>query len=110
RRYGITREEADAFGLRSHELARATRDAGGFDEETAPVEVAGEDGGPATVVRHDTHIMDDASMARMGRLQPAFEAGGIITAGNASAVVDGAGAMVIGRERDAEKLGARPLA
>jgi acetyl-CoA acetyltransferase family protein len=63
-----------------------------------------------TVVRHDTHIMDDASLARMARLPAAFEPGGVITAGNASAVVDGAAAMIIGRERDAEQAGKKPLA
>jgi acetyl-CoA acetyltransferase family protein len=62
------------------------------------------------VVKYDTHIMDNVSMAKMARLYPAFEMGGIITAGNASAVVDGAAAMVIGKESDAEKVDAKPLA
>jgi acetyl-CoA acetyltransferase family protein len=110
RRYSISREEADRFGLRSHELARAARDAGAFSEETEPVELPGEDGGETTILRHDTHILDEASPAKMARLPPAFEPGGIVTAGNASAVVDGAAAMVIARARDAEALGARPLA
>jgi acetyl-CoA acetyltransferase family protein len=110
RRYEITREESDAFGLRSHQLAKAARDAGAFAEETEPVEVAGEDGGAPSIVRHDTHILDDASPAKMARLAPAFEPGGVVTAGNASAVVDGAAAMVIGRARDAEQVGVRPLA
>ena len=108
RRYRISREEADEFGYRSHRLAREARDAGGFAEEIAPVEVSGPAG--TEIVEHDTHILDDASPARMARLPAAFEAGGIVTAGNASAVVDGAAAMVIGRERDAAAAGARPLA
>jgi acetyl-CoA acetyltransferase family protein len=54
--------------------------------------------------------MDDVSLAKMGRLPPAFEPGGIVTAGNASAVVDGGAAMIIGREDDAMKHGAKPLA
>ena len=108
RRYGITREQADRFGYRSHTLAKAARDRGDFDEETTPLEV---DLGDRTLtVKHDTHILDDASMAKMGRLPPAFEPGGIVTAGNASAVVDGAGAMLIARESDAKKHGATPLA
>jgi acetyl-CoA acetyltransferase family protein len=110
RRYGITREEADAFGLRSQHLARAARDAGFFDEETAPVTVEGPGGDLPIVVRHDTHIMDDVSLEKMARLPAAFEQGGIVTAGNASAVVDGAAAMVIGRESDAKADGLRPLA
>ena len=108
RRYEISREQADAFGYRSHKLAKAARDAGAFAEETTPVSV--ETGSRSIVVQHDTHIMDDASVAKMGRLMPAFEPGGIVTAGNASAVVDGAGAMMIATEADATKYGAKPLA
>ena len=110
RRYGITREQADAFGYRSHMNAKAARDAGCFEEEIAPVTVPGTGGVSDTVVRHDTHVMDDISLAKMARLRPAFEAGGIITAGNASAVVDGAAAMVLGFESDAEAHGLKPLA
>ncbi len=110
RRYKITREEADAFGLRSQQNAKAARDAGWFDEEIVPVEVKRDGAAEAETVKYDTHIMDGASMAGMARLPAAFEPGGIITAGNASAVVDGAAAMVIGRESDAEAHGAKPLA
>jgi acetyl-CoA acetyltransferase family protein len=110
RRYGITREEADAFGYRSHMNAKAARDEGQFAEEIAPVTLPGQGGQPDTVVEHDTHVMDDISLAKMSRLYPAFEAGGIITAGNASAVVDGAAAMVLGREDDAKAHGVKPLA
>jgi acetyl-CoA acetyltransferase family protein len=108
RRYEITRTQADEFGLRSHVLAKKARDAGVFHDETEPVLVESADG--MTTVVHDTHILEDASLAKMGRLAAAFEAGGIITAGNASAVVDGAGAMLIGRESDAKKENAKPLA
>jgi acetyl-CoA acetyltransferase family protein len=61
-------------------------------------------------VRYDTHILDDVSLEKMARLRPAFEPGGVVTAGNASAVVDGSAAMVLGRESDAKKEGLRPLA
>ena len=61
-------------------------------------------------MKYDTHILDNVSMEKMARLRAAFEPGGIITAGNASAVVDGAAAMVIGKESDAEKHGYKPLA
>ncbi len=110
RRYGITREEADEFGFKSQVNAKTARDAGFFDEEIAPVSVT-VDGAEAPVeVKYDTHIMDNVTLDKMARLRPAFEMGGIITAGNASAVVDGAAAMVIGRESDAERHGAKPLA
>jgi acetyl-CoA acetyltransferase family protein len=108
RRHEITREQADRFSFRSHQRAKAARDAGAFDEETVPVTV--ETGDTTIVVKHDTHILDDVSMAKMGSLPPAFEPGGIVTAGSASAVVDGAGAMLIAKESDAVKYGGRPLA
>jgi acetyl-CoA acetyltransferase family protein len=109
RRYKITRAECDAFGLRSQKLAKQARDSGWWATETEPVTVEDEGHEPVTVT-HDTHILDDASLEGLARLRPAFEAGGVITAGNASAVVDGAAAMVIGRESDAKKHGLRPLA
>jgi len=110
RRYGVTREQADELGYRSHVRARAARDAGWFDQEISPVEVSVDSTGEPVEVRHDTHILDNVSMAKMARLRAAFEAGGIITAGNASAVVDGGAAMVIGKESDAQANDAKPLA
>jgi len=110
RRYGITREQADEFGLRSHANARQARDAGWFGEETEPVDVVLDGAADPVRVTHDTHIMDRVTRQGMARLRPAFEAGGIITPGNASAVVDGAAAMVIARETDATRHGAKPLA
>ncbi len=110
RRFGITREEADAFGYRSHTLAKAARDAGHFDEEIEAVSVVVDGAEDPVDLRYDTHIMDTISLAKMARLRAAFEQGGIITAGNASAVVDGAAAMLIGRLGDVEGRGGRPLA
>ncbi len=110
RRYRISREQADAFGLRSHLNAKRSRDAGWFDEEIEPVTVRRDGAAEPITVRHDTHILEDASPAAMARLPPAFEPGGIVTAGNASAVVDGAAAMIIGRESDVAREGLRPLA
>ena len=109
RRYEIAREECDAFGLRSHRLAKQARDNGWWTTETHPVVVEDASHEPITVT-HDTHIMDDATLEGMARLRPAFEPHGVITAGNASAVVDGAAAMVLGRESDAKKHGCKPLA
>jgi acetyl-CoA acetyltransferase family protein len=108
RRYSISREAADAFGHRSHKLAKEARDGGHFATETRPVTVEGPTGSVEVV--HDTHILDEVSIAKMASLPAAFEAGGIVTAGNASAVVDGAAAMIIAKEKDAEKHGYAPLA
>jgi acetyl-CoA acetyltransferase family protein len=109
RRYKITRREADCFGFRSHTRAKRARDAGWFDEEIAPVDVHLDGASAPVVVRHDTHIMDNVDLEGMANLPPAFEPGGIVTAGNASAVVDGAAAMVIGTESDAARHGLAPL-
>ncbi len=108
RRYEITREEADAFGCRSHLLAKTARNQGWFAEEITPVTV--EHNGAPKRVEHDTHILDDVSVVKMAQLPAAFEQGGIVTAGNASAVVDGAAAMVLGKEDDVSKHDLRPLA
>ena len=105
RRYQITRDEADAFGYRSHTLAKASRDAGHFDEELIEVKLKN-----GETLKYDTHILEEVSLGKMAQLRPAFEMGGIITAGNASAVVDGAAAMVIGKESDVQAHQANPLA
>jgi acetyl-CoA acetyltransferase family protein len=110
RRYQISREQSDEFGLRSHRNAKRARDAGHFDEEIEPVTVRRDGAAEPVTVRHDTHVLEDASAAAMARLPPAFEPGGVVTAGNASAVVDGAAAMIIGREEDVVKERLRPLA
>ncbi len=109
RKYNITREAADAFALRSHVRAKLARDNGWVDEEIVPVEVGLPDGSTVTV-KYDTHIIENPSLEKMARLPAAFEAGGIISPGNASAVVDGAASMIIGKESDAARAGAAPLA
>jgi len=110
RRYKITREQADEFGFRSQSNAKIARDAGWFDEEIEPITIRTDGAAEPIEVKYDNHIMDNVTLAKMGRLRAAFEPGGIITAGNASAVVDGAAAMVIGKESDADSHGLKPLA
>jgi acetyl-CoA acetyltransferase family protein len=110
RRHSITREQADGFAFRSHVNAGRARNAGWFAEEIQPVCVQMDGAEAPKVVAHDTHVMDDANLQAMAALRPAFEAGGIITAGNASAVVDGAAAMVIGKASDAASHGVKPIA
>ena len=110
RRYEITRLQADEFGYRSHMNAKQARDAGWFDEEIEAVMVQTDGACEPIEVKYDTHIMDKVTMPKMARLYPAFEPGGIITAGNASAVVDGAAAMVICKESCAAEHKLQPLA
>ena len=105
---GISRESQDAFAAASHErAARATKD-GLLDSEIVAVEVPQRRGEPV-VVAHDEGIRPDASAESLGRLRPAFDAQGTVTAGNASQISDGASAMVLASADAAERLGAAPL-
>jgi acetyl-CoA acyltransferase len=99
-RYGIGREAMDAFALSSHEKAAAASDGGRFADEIAPV--AG--------VSADEGIRRDTSMARLAGLKPAFTPDGLVTAGSASQISDGAAALVITTDEHARRLGVRPLA
>ena len=98
-RYGITREDQDAFALQSHRRWAAAQEAGRFADELVPV---GE-------VDRDEHPRPDTSLEKLATLKPAFREGGTITAGNASGINDGAAALVIASEEKARELGAEPL-
>jgi acetyl-CoA C-acetyltransferase len=107
RRYQVTRTEADAFALRSHRRASAARDEGIFDEETVPVpaELTG-----SGEVRRDEGPRPDTSLEKLSRLPPAFHPEGIVTAGNASQISDGAAALVLVSSRYLQRHSLRPLA
>ena len=107
-RYGISREDQDAFGLRSHQRAVAAADAGIFAEEIVPVEAPR--GRETVTVEADEGPRADASLEKMAKLRPAFREGGTVTAGNASTLNDGAACTLIASEHGAERLGAEPLA
>jgi 3-oxoadipyl-CoA thiolase len=98
-RWGVTREDQDAFALRSQQRWAAAADAGRFDDELVPV---------GDVVR-DEHPRPDTSLEKLATLKPAFRAGGTVTAGNASGINDGAAALVIASEEKARALGVEPL-
>ena len=110
RQEGITRGQCDQFALRSHGRAKAARDAGHFDEEIVAVSVPMNGGVSPMDVCRDTHIRDDITLDGLANLRSAFEPGGMITAGNASGVVDGAAAMIICRNSTATNMGLTPLA
>jgi len=99
-RFRVSREDQDAFALRSHRRWAAAADAGRFDDELVPV---GD-------LRHDEHPRRDTSAERLAALAPVFRAGGTVTAGNSSGVNDGAAAVVIASGERAAKLGIEPLA
>jgi 3-oxoadipyl-CoA thiolase len=98
-RYGVTREDQDAFALQSHRRWAAAHEAGRFADELVPV------GG----VERDEHPRPDTSLEKLATLKPAFREGGTITAGNASGINDGAAALVIASEEKARELDIEPL-
>ncbi|HEX9700360.1 MAG TPA: acetyl-CoA C-acetyltransferase [Acidobacteriota bacterium] len=93
-RYGVSREEQDAWALRSHQRAAAARERGGFAAEIVPVDVP-QTKGPALVFDADETIRADTSSEALARLKPVFGAEGTVTAGNAPGVNDGAAAVVV---------------
>jgi len=107
--YKVTREEQDKFALKSHQKAVAAIKAGNFIEEITPVEIPQRKGDPH-IFDTDEIPREDTSLERLGRLRPVFQKDGSVTAGNASAISDGAAAIVIMSEAKAEELGLKPLA
>ena len=108
-KWGLSREEQDAFALRSHQRAAAAQDAGRFDRQLVPVEVPGPQGTSAWA-RADEGVRRDTSMEKLAGLKPAFRPDGQITAGNSSQISDGAAALLLASRATADALGLRPLA
>jgi len=106
--YQMTREQLDAFALDSHGKAAAATDAGAFKEEIAPVTIVDADGREVLHVR-DEGIRYDASMEGLGGLKT-LKAEGVVTAGNASQICDGASAVLVVSERALKDHGLTPLA
>ncbi|AQU78799.1 MULTISPECIES: acetyl-CoA C-acetyltransferase [Planococcus] len=116
-KYGVSREDQDAFAVRSHEKAAAAIAAGNFDDEIVPVEVT------KPYVDENNKYQEKTSMFEMdegvrhgtnsdglGKLRPAFSARGSVTAGNSSQTSDGAGALLVMDREKAEALGLKPIA
>ncbi|MFJ8229813.1 thiolase family protein [Streptomyces sp. NPDC094448] len=101
---GITRADSDAFALRSHRRAVAARDAGRFDREIVPVPVR--DG----EVVHDEGPRPDTTPERLARLRTVFRENGVVTAGNASPLSDGASALVVASGAAVRRFGLTPRA
>ncbi len=116
-RYGISREDQDAFALRSHRLAAGAVDSGRFDAEIVPLQVSfdwaddqGEQRHSETTFARDEGPRRDTSPEALAKLEPVFKRGGSITAGNSSQRSDGAAAVVVMERSRAEQLGLEPLA
>src|SRR5271156_2218773 len=104
---GITRKCADAYALRSQQLADAAYKAGRIQEELVPVEV--KQGKKTIVVAEDDHRRPETTLETLEKLPSSFKKDGIVTAGNASGIVDGAAAVVVTRESIAKERGLQPI-
>jgi acetyl-CoA acyltransferase len=117
RKYEISREEQDAFSVRSHERAARAIDEGKFRDEVVPLNVSfeeldekGKKQRREVVFQEDEGVRRGTSMEALAKLKPAFHVKGTITAGNASQMSDGAAAVVVMSEERAKELGAKPMA
>ena len=104
---GITRRGSDEYALRSQQAADAAFRAGYFKDEIVPVEV--KKGKKTTMVSEDDHRRPETTLEILEALKPAFRKDGIVTAGNASGIVDGAAAVVVTHARIAKERGLKPL-
>ncbi len=107
-KYGITREEQDAFALSSQQKAGRAQEEGWFDEEIVPISVPQGKRDPLVLSRDET-IRRDTSLEKLSKLPPVFREEGTVTAGNACQMADGAAVLVVTSRAKAEKLGIGPL-
>lgn len=106
--YAISREEQDAYSVRSHQRAARAWAEGRFASQVVSVSVG--EGKRAAVVERDEHIRADSSVESLAKLRPVFAKDGSITAGNASAITDGAAAVMVLSEQAVQSHGVTPLA
>ncbi|WP_411953771.1 acetyl-CoA C-acetyltransferase [Alkalibacillus sp. S2W] len=116
-RYGVTREEQDAFAARSHERAAQALKEGKFDDEIVPVDVVDRSVGADNTVQErtftvsqDEGVRPDTSVESLANLKPAFNVKGSVTAGNASQMSDGAASVLVMDREKAEQEGLEPMA
>jgi acetyl-CoA C-acetyltransferase len=108
-RYGLTREELDAFAEWSHKKAAAAIEAGTFNEEIVPISIPQRKGEPL-IFKQDEFVKPGTTKEALAKLKPAFRNDGRVTAGNASGLNDGAACLLLMSRKKAEQLGLQPLA
>lgn len=115
-KYGVSRQEQDAFALKSHQRAAAAVESGLFDEQIAPLSVEIVEPGDGHTLtktflfKRDEGPRGDTSLEALTRLKPAFKEGGSVTAGNSSQMSDGAAGVIVMAREKADALGLKPLA
>jgi acetyl-CoA acyltransferase len=108
--HGITRQQQDEFGARSHRLAQEATDEGRFKNEIVPIE-GHDENGFKVLIEHDETIRPETTVESLGQLRPAFDPkNGTVTAGTSSQLTDGAAAMVLMSAERAQALGLKPMA
>jgi len=107
-KYGISREEQDAYSLESHRRAAAALEAGHFKSQIVPVEIKSRKG--TVAFDTDEHVRQDLKIEDLQKLKTVFKKDGTVTAGNASGINDAAAAVVLMEAGEAKKQGAKPLA
>lgn len=116
KKYEVSREDADAFALRSHQNAAAAIDAGYFEEQIVPIEIehtffdSGKRETGTYTVEVDEGVRRDTDAQALARLKPVFAAGGVVTAGNSSQTSDGAAFALVVSERLVKELDLKPIA
>ncbi len=107
-KYGITRQQCDEYALASQQRWAAANEAGRYKAEIAPIEIASKKG-PVTF-QVDEHPRPQSTIEALAKLSPVFKKDGVVTAGNASGICDGAAALVLTTEEFAKRAGLKPLA
>ncbi|MED1489755.1 acetyl-CoA C-acetyltransferase [Bacillus smithii] len=117
KKFGVTREDQDAFAVRSHQRAAKAIASGKFDDEIVPVEATVRSVGPdhrlvekTVTLSKDEGVRPNTNMEVLAQLRPAFSTNGTVTAGNASQTSDGAAAVMVMDREKAESLGLKPMA
>jgi acetyl-CoA C-acetyltransferase len=108
-KYNVTREDSDELSFQSHQKAAVAIREGKFKDEIIPVEIPQRKGDPISFDT-DEGVREDTSLEKLAKLKPVFKQDGLVTAGNASQISDGAAAVVVASREKADELGAKPMA
>jgi len=108
-RYKLDRVTVDEYALRSQQLSKSAWDSGVFKDEVVPMQFTNPKNGKVEDFAHDEHMRPDTTAEKLAALKPVFRKDGVVTAGNASGIGDGAAAMVISSERFAKERGIKPI-